>query len=318
MKTNSPKLLVPAACMALASLMALMVSDGRLAAQQTTKAPAEKGTAPKASKEREADRAAIRKTADDFAKAFEAGDAKAIAAHWTDEGELHNEFGDVAVGRAAVEQAYAAAFKANPKSKAEIEVLSIRFPSRDTAIEEGFFRCALPGPSLPTSTRYRALHSREDGVWKIALVNEWGSTEDKLDDLAWLIGTWKATVKDHSVEMTFEWNEAKTLIKNRFIRKEGTKVVSSGTQTIHLDPRNGQIRSAMFDDAGGRGESVWFRDGNRWVLASDSILASGQETTSMNVLTRIGADEILWRSVERSINGQPTPDTEAVKLVRAK
>src|SRR5262249_10117642 len=62
-------------------------------------------------KEREADREAIRKSAYDFVQAFEKGDAKAIAALWTEQGEYHDESGEMLHGRAAIEKAYAEHFK---------------------------------------------------------------------------------------------------------------------------------------------------------------------------------------------------------------
>src|SRR5262245_10428220 len=83
-------------------------------------APQGKGKDP-----READRAAIRKAIQSFIKAFESGDAKAVAAHWTADGEYVTDDGTVLRGRDAIEKAYAEHFGKNSKHKVEIEVESI-------------------------------------------------------------------------------------------------------------------------------------------------------------------------------------------------
>src|SRR5258708_6933465 len=52
------------------------------------------------------DRAAIRTSLESFVKAFEARDAKALAAHWTAEGEYRSEGGVSLHGRTAIEEAF--------------------------------------------------------------------------------------------------------------------------------------------------------------------------------------------------------------------
>jgi len=269
-------------------------------------------------KERAADREALRKSAYDFVQAFEKGDAKALAEQWTDHGEFRDDTGAVIRGRAAIEKAYAVHFREKPRSKIEIDIRLIRFLSRDTAIEEGVLRLNPAGAELPTSTRYSALHVREDGKWKIAGVQESGAIEDKLEDLAWLIGDWEVKAKDKQVQMKFAWNDKKTQIRNQFSVKEGAKVTASGMQIISQDPQSGQLRSWHFDDDGGHGQSMWFRDGNRWAMDSLGVLADGRETAATNVLTRLNDDEFLWRSTQRTLAGARVPDTEPVKIVRTK
>src|SRR5262249_7466843 len=176
-------------------------------------------------------------------------------------------------------------------------------PSRDTAIEEGVLRQKPAGAELPTSTRYSALHVREDGKWKIAAVQESGAAEDKLEDLAWLIGDWEGKGKDKEVQMKFAWNAKKTQMRSQFSVKEGGKVAASGIQIISQDPQSGQLRSWHFDDDGGHGQSMWFRDGNRWAMDSLGVLGDGRETAATNVLTRLNDDEFIWRSTQRTLGG---------------
>ena len=81
-----------------------------------------------------ADREAIRKSSRDFVQAFDKGDAKAIAALWTEQGELYQ--GGIAIrGRTAIEEAFRELFKQHPNRRIEVLIGSIRFPAPDLAIE---------------------------------------------------------------------------------------------------------------------------------------------------------------------------------------
>src|SRR6188474_2920372 len=65
-----------------------------------TKSPGQ--PSPTAADPRSEDRMAIRTSLESFVKAFESRDAKALAAHWTAEGEYSNEAGATIQGRAAI------------------------------------------------------------------------------------------------------------------------------------------------------------------------------------------------------------------------
>jgi uncharacterized protein (TIGR02246 family) len=274
---------------------------------------------PGPDQERQADREAIRKLAQEFSRAFEQGDAKAIAALYTPQCEYYDDnTGEMFRGREGIGQAFADLFKKRPKSKAVVQTLSIRFLGRDTALDEGVVHFQPTGSGVPLSSRYSCLCVREDSQWKIALVREWGAAQDKLEDLLWLLGDWVARSKDREVHINFRWNENKTMILNQFTIKEGGRVVFSGTQRIGLEPQTGQIRSWTSDENGGRGQAFWVRDGNSWLLDAIGLLADGTETSSVNILTRIDNDHFTWRSVDRRIGGEELPGTDPIKAVRAK
>jgi len=264
---------------------------------------------------RSADEEAIRAQAKEFCAAFAQGDARAVAAFWTEQGEYQDE-SETLRGRDAIEKAYSEHFKVAPKQSMTIDIESIRFPARDLAVEEGTIQVKGNGSQLPTSTRYRVVHVREDGKWRAALVREWGAGEDKLQDLAWLIGTWTAKTKDREVEMRFNWNEKKTYILSRFTVKEKDKVTSSGTQRICQDSQTGRLRSWMFDDEGGHGQGLWTRDGNRWLSESMGVTPAGNETAAVNVINRLDDNSFVWRSINRSVDGESMPDTTPVKVTR--
>lgn len=266
--------------------------------------------------DREADRAAVRKSSEEFAKAFAEGNAKAAAALWTEDGEYEDDTGSRVKGRAALEKTYAEFFEKQPKRKLTFDIHSIRFPSRDTAIEEGVLLIETGEGGLPRSSQYSAIRARENGVWRIAMVREWGGHEESLNDLNWLIGEWSAKTGDREIQIKFAWNARKTAIRNDFTVKEKGQVTSSGIQIITHDPRTGLLHSWMFPDEGGLAEADWFSDGNLWLVETIGVTPSGVETKDTNVIARLNANSFTWRSVHRTVDGEPADDTPPVTVNR--
>ena len=119
----------------LVGLLGLVLAGGVLTAQEKGK--------------READVAAVKKLVADFIVALEKGDAKAVSAYWTADGEFINEDGKVLEGRSAIEKAYTAHLTKKLPGKLETQIESIRFPSADTAILNLVLRRKAPWLLLP-------------------------------------------------------------------------------------------------------------------------------------------------------------------------
>ena len=151
----------------------------------------------------EDDDGAITKSARDFADAFNKGNAKALAAMWTEKGELREAGGPTLVGRASIEKAYSNYFKANPSTKIEVLVKSVRFPAKGLAVEEGLLRFPRGANNLTGTTAYVAVHVREGDQWKMALSSEGSAGQDRIEDLDWLLGEWTAKLPEASVTLTF-------------------------------------------------------------------------------------------------------------------
>src|SRR4249920_1257282 len=75
--------------------------------------------------------AAIQKTAEAFVEAFHKGDAKAVAAFWTPDGDYVDDTGRVLKGREAIEKSFAELFAANKGLKVRIDVANLKFPTPD-------------------------------------------------------------------------------------------------------------------------------------------------------------------------------------------
>jgi uncharacterized protein (TIGR02246 family) len=271
---------------------------------------------------RKADEADIRKVSEALARAFEKGDAKAVGAFFTAEGEYVDEDSQPLSGRAALEKAYAQFFAKREAVKVVSKIDKIRFLGKDTAVEEGTFTVHAKDRPVEAS-RYSTLYARQDGRWLVAMLKEWGDeTTEKphLHDLAWLIGTWEADGPEQIARTSYEWTDSKKFILCKFTitPKKDKAAASSGTQLIGVDPAYEFIRSWTFTSDGGIGEASWTYDGDRWVIDSRATLADGSMTTAINHLTRAGDDAFTWRSVERTLDGERQPDIAAVKVRRIK
>ena len=304
-----------------AAAVVLLTSQVRSARQgateEPTKPPPAKAAAEPKEPARPDDEAAIRKATADFIKAVEKGDAKGVAVAWTESGEYIDDDGTTIRGRAAIEAAYAKAFAKNKNLKVEITVDSIRFPSKDTAIEEGYAKSYNRKSEQPTTSRYSVLHVREGGRWLMAVLREWPDEGVSLRDLDWLIGTWEAKTDDAVIRTTYEWDAKKNSIRCHItIKREGSEITAHAV--LLKDPRNGQLRSWMFDDDGSFGDGAWTRDGKRWVIAASGVQADGGELTATNILTPVDKDTFIWQSTERTLDGEELPNIPPVKVTRVK
>jgi uncharacterized protein (TIGR02246 family) len=295
----------------LACGLAVALAAGALRARDNA-AP----TKPAIEPGREADAAAIKTMAREFAAAFNKHDAKAIAAQWTEQGECVDAEGELVRGRADIEKAFAEFFKASPNAKIQVLVKSVRFPAPDLAVEEGVLRQINAAKDLPTTTMYSATHVRGGGKWQTAMSREWGAGQDRLEDLEWLVGEWKAVGKAPDVTLSLSRDGDQPFILGKFARKNGNKTTTTGTLRIGVDPKTGQLLSWHFAEDGGHGQAAWARDGNRWVLDAVGVTGTGIETAATNILARLNKDEITWQSIDRVLGDQPLPDTTPVKLTR--
>jgi uncharacterized protein (TIGR02246 family) len=279
---------------------------------------------PKATKapDREADKQAIEKLIKENMQAFNNRDAAAIAANWTDEGEYIRNDGEPVRGRAAIQKGYAEFFKTlKGKPSVEVQTDNLRFTSATTAASEVTLRLKNEEGQLIGSSWRNTLLVREDGQWKVAMVQEWDrdtTLDDSLKDLEWLIGTWRMETKERDVTTTYEWDENKAFIRGKFTVKEGGKVVESGTQMFGRDNADGGIRSWVFQSDGGFGDGLWTRDGKNWTVDFGGVTAGGQRLSATVNYVHVDANTFTWQAVQQTVNGQPIADTKPIKVTKQK
>jgi len=270
----------------------------------------------------EADKQAIDKLVKDNIKAFNDRDAAAIAANWTDNGEYIRNDGTPVRGRAEIQKGYADFFKTlKGKPTLEVQVDDLRFPSAVTAVSEVTLRLKNEAGDLISSSWRNTFLAKEDGQWKVAMVQEWdrdNSLDDTVKDLEWLIGSWQMSTKDREVTLSYEWDESKTFIHGKYVMREGGKVTESGTQMFGKDNADGGIRSWVFQSDGGFGDGLWTRDGKKWTVDFQGVTASGKKLTANVIYLRLDANTFTWQSVEQTVDGQPIADSQPIKVTKQK
>lgn len=106
-----------------------------------------------------------------YVAAYNRGDAKAVAAHWSESGEWISPSGQRFQGRQAIEKELGALFAANQGVRVGGAQPSIRMVSKEVAVEEGTARVVRPGEP-PSDSTYLAIHVKKDGHWKLDSVHE--------------------------------------------------------------------------------------------------------------------------------------------------
>jgi len=266
---------------------------------------------------------AIQKQAEAFIDAFHKGDAKALAAFWTIDGDYTDKAGQHLQGRAAIEKAFQGLFAEHKGLKLRINSNSLRFVTPDVAVEDGTSEVAGPDGGPPTRARYTNVLVRKDGNWYLSSVRDSvfvpPTNYEHLRQLEWLIGEWADEVEGAEVgRMTFTWSDNQGFIVNTYSVSAKNVVLSGGTQWIGWDPSAKRFRSWTFDSMGGFGEGSWARDGDKWVSKSTAVLQDGRKMTATNVVARIDANTISWQSKDRTLDGKPLPDMKEVKMKRLK
>src|SRR5208283_3926196 len=252
---------------------------------------------------------AIRATADEFVKAFNAADAKAVGALWATDAEYMDESGKSYHGREGIAKEYATLFKEHRGVTTTVTIESIRFFGPDIAVEKGIAR--LKAPTGETSAaRYNVVHARRDGKWIMVDCRDTpyvpGSNTD-LKDLEWLIGQWTTAAKGEARQIKFEWMCEKNFIKSSFTVTKGDKTTLNGGQIIGWNPRLGKIVSMHYDAQGGFGNDAWIKDGSKWVIEASGVLRDGSTSTAVNIVTPIDANSFTWQSVRRTLDGVQLP-----------
>ncbi|MCX6877343.1 MAG: SgcJ/EcaC family oxidoreductase [Verrucomicrobia bacterium] len=271
--------------------------------------------------------AAVFTTANAFVEAFHKGDAKALAAFWTPDGDYVDDTGRVLQGREAIEKSYAELFAAHPGMKLRIDVASLKFPTPDTAVEDGTSVVIPPDGTAPSRARYTNMFVKTGEQWLLASVREFAdpgpSNYENLRGLEWAIGEWldaapaAGAAGQETGHVSFVWAPGQNfIISTRTVDYKDASLLQA-TQWIGWDAAAKQIRSWGFQADGGVSQSIWTRDGDKWVVKTEATLADGSKVTSTNIAKPVAPNAFTWQSKEQKLNGQPLPDTNEVKMTRA-
>ncbi len=292
-----------------------MMMVGALAAALTATAAAQQKAA-----QPNPDEQAIRQVAEGFVKAYNAGDAKAIAGLFIAGGEVVNEEGENVQGHEGIQRVFAQIFQAHPKSQIKIAIASIRLLSPSLAVEDGVSTVTHSSDQPSERSPYTVVHVKQDGQWRMAsardLPAEAESAEEELKQLQWLIGDWVDESPDALILTSYRWADDHRSILSEFKVQVGGHPAMTGQQRIAWNPLAKTIRSWSHDSAGGFGEGVWARNGKEWIVKMTGVTHDGKSATATNVLTRTAKDRMTWQSRDRVVGGEVMPNVGPFAIVR--
>lgn len=266
------------------------------------------------------DEAAVRKALASYVEAYNRGDFAAMASQWSREGEYVSPKGDRFKGRDKIQGALQAFFAENKGIQAKVALLDVEFGKSNRATAKGIGVIQRPEQE-PDEIAVTVSCVKERGEWKLASVGEDESavpvsTMAHLAQLEWLIGDWVDRDEHAAVETSFRWNKDYSFISGSFQVSVDGRVDVEGTQVIGWDPVEKKLRSWIFDSKGGFGQGEWTGEGNRWSVRMQSVLATGQKASAINVYTSVDPNTFTWQSTGRELDGAPLPNIPAVTVVR--
>lgn len=267
-----------------------------------------------------ADETAIRAANESLIKAYCADDAKAVAEHFTPDGEYVNDRGSVFHGREAIQDSLTEFLGDHPGCKLESDLNEIRFVSPTVAIVEGTTTVTHKEDDSVTRCNFTAVYNKNDDKWQIASVRDQLDVvhpkhEDQLEQLSWLIGDWIDEDDDSVVSFSCHpVNNGKFLVRDFSLKVQGQEVLS-GTQRIGWDPLSGKLRAWIFDSEGGFSEGTWQREGDTWTLKSAGVTAEGEVASGTSVYKLVNDHSMTWQATEYQIDGVAVPDSPEFTLV---
>jgi len=262
---------------------------------------------------------AIRQAAKEFVAAYDKGDAGAVAAHWTADGEY--AIGQKTVkGRDAIAKLYGEFLRANPGSKMDVKIASVRLLAPTVVLEEGTASVTNSANSPASASAYSAVHVKQGNKWLMASVRESEvptvETDRDLSELDWLVGNWSAGKDKTTVALTCDWIVNKHFLRVEAAGKGSGSDMPSGMQIIGRDPMSGQIVSWFFSADGGHGFGSWEKAGSRWLIQTAGVTADGSPTSASNMLYRADKNVLSWQSINRRRGDTPLPDVKEVVIER--
>lgn len=275
-----------------------------------------------------ADAAAIRAAATAYREALAKGDAAAIKATWTADGDIVDGWGNLLQAADTAALAGPPAAATDPRPDFRVGETRLRFISRDVAIEDGTVDVVLPGMKNPIEGWFSATWVRRGDGWKLAGLRESErpvSTDgDMLADLEWMVGDWILAVEGAdeknaaaATEMKVRWDAG-----HAFLIREARMPVAQAAggpadvvevhQRIGWDPLVRRIRSWSFSSDGSRGEATWVRDGTSWIATQSIVFPAGRQETAVSIYTYDGQNRCVWRTLPEAIEsdeGRPARAT---------
>ncbi len=253
---------------------------------------------------------------------FNEGDAKGLAACWTEKGEFVGPAGTRADGREGIESQFKEAFAARKEaSKLVIHVNDMRIVNEGLALVDAV---AEVKPAVATGGAPIAsfVLVKQNGRWLIESARErithLPSPVNHLKDLQWLLGDWSSETSKAGITLrtACDWTANQAFLIRKFKLEGKEALLHGGTEVIGWDPHTNRIRSWVFDADGSFGENIWIQDGNRWLIKYSGTMADGSVASATHILTNVDEATATIQSKDRVVNGTAQPDIPETTLKR--
>jgi len=253
---------------------------------------------------------------------FSEGDAKGLAACWTESGDFVGPAGARVEGRENIEKQFSEVFAARKEpSKLEIHINHLRPVNDGLALLEATVEVKPPVATGGVAVSDFVLVKQNDR-WLIESARETITRlppqTNHLKEFEWLVGDWASETSKAGITLrtSCDWTANQAFLIRKFHVDGKEAILHGGTEIIGWDPRTNRVRSWIFDADGGFGENVWVHDGNRWLIKFSGTLADGSETSATHILTKVDDTTFLLQSKDRVVSGAAQPDIPATKLKR--
>jgi uncharacterized protein (TIGR02246 family) len=253
---------------------------------------------------------------------FNAGDAKALASCWTENGEFVGSAGARMEGRDTIEKQFQETFAARKDgAKLQFHLVHFRLANEALAFVEAVAEVK-PAQVIGGTPVSNIVLVKQNDRWLIERAHEsiahLPPDANHLKELEWLVGDWSSDIAPNglSLQSSCDWTANRGFLIRKFKVEGKQAFVHGGTEVIGWDPRSNRIRSWIFDSDGGFGENVWIRDGNRWLIKYCGTLADGSETSATQILSKVDAETATIQSKDRVVNGTTQPDVPETALKR--
>jgi len=268
--------------------------------------------------EKTASEKAIRATVEQFAKAYNAHDAKAIADLFLPNAQIVDEDDNTVQGKEEIQKLFAGVFAEQPETGIEIHIESIRFIGTNLAVETGTSTTVPPAGQTPEMGRYSVLHIKSEGKWSMGLVRDMPlepTHRDHLESLTWLVGDWIDESRDGVVRTSCRWADNNSFLMQEITVHRADEEIIKISQRIGWDPLRKQFKAWVFDSEGGYGESNWTPTETGWLIKATSVNSDGTTASATNHIEPTGLDRYVFRSVDR-VSGNELLSSVQVTVVR--
>lgn len=258
-----------------------------------------------------------------YIDAWQAKDAAALAALFTEDAEYTTDDGTLIEGAEALQARSEESLAEAGDAEIEVVVESARFLTENVISENGYATVYLDGEE--TTTMYNAVHVKKEGGWKIAELHESALPGPSpavvaLTELDWLVGTWTVEGAEDGVTIEAKWVlDGSFCLRTTTIPgedEEGEPFVS--VEVIGFDPNEEELRSWIFDNEGGFGRGTWREDEGTWLVRLEATMPEGGSASSEHIVSLEDEGKVSVTSVNRMLDGEALPNREPIVLVRSR